>query len=402
MKSTKFYLFSLGVVYSLASGSVSATSIGSDFNIKLTPAAAGMGGVGYVSPQDPVASVFGNPATLTQLKGDTDFSFGATYLNVFNKASADGTVVPAFSGDIEMEHYFLPEIAVRQRVTDNLVLGSGLQVVSGLGADYRTSSPLNPTVTYITYGANMAAAYALTPKTSIGGSLTLAYSLLEFGLVANTGIQETFGVRGGLGVTHDLGLVKLGLTYNSELSLDFEDVVQITGAGAFGDLPFEQPREVIVGLASTPSLWPNLLVEGNVIYKNWEDASVYEDIWQDTFTFQLGSQYSMNKLKLRAGYSYTTDILKKDGLGTTLGGLTTLNVGGATTAISAPLIQFIQSTLADPLWNHNITAGVGYDLSKTIHADLHVGYGFGKDRSIGANQIEVGIFSLGAGFTWDF
>lgn len=405
MKNTKFKYSS--ITLALASLMVSvptfATSIGSDMNIKLTPTSAGMGGVGYVMPQDAVSSVYGNPATLTQLKGNTDFTFGATYLNVFNKAESDGSDgLPAFKGDIEMENYLLPEVAVRQRLTDKLVIGSGLQVISGLGADYRNSHPLDPTVTFITFGANMAAAYDISPSTTIGASMTLAYGLLEMGLVSNTGIQEAFGVRGGLGVTHDLGGIKVGLNYNSELTLDFDDVVQ-TSPNVYSDLQVQQPQEVILGIASTPDLWTDLLLEANVIYKNWENADTYKDIWKDTYTLQLGGQYKLNnKFKLRTGYSYTSDLLKENGLGNSVGGLTSLAAGGGSVPVNPALIQFMQSTLADPFWNHSVTVGMGYAFTDSIGLDMNAGYSWGPDQTIGANKIEVGLFSVGAGVTWEF
>jgi long-chain fatty acid transport protein len=397
-------LSAFGIAGLLISTSSMATSIGSDMNIKMTPTSAAMGGVGYVAPQDAVASVFGNPATLTQLKGDTDFTFGATYANVDNKSSGDGSDgFPAYSGEIEMEHYLLPTIAFRQRVTDDLVLGGGLQVVSGLGSDYRSSHPLDPTVTYLTFGANAAAAYDLSPKTSVGASVTLAYSLLEVGLVSNTAIQEAFGIRSGVGITHDLGLAKVSANYNTELRLNFDNVVQ-SAPSTYQNLTLEQPREVILGIASTPEMWTDLLVEADFIYKNWEDAELYKDIWKDTYTFQLGGQYALNnKLKLRAGYSYTTDLAKESGLGNSVGKLTSLNVTGlGAVPVSPALTQLIQATLADPFWNNNVTAGIGYAFTDTVSADLHIGYGWGRDRALGANTTETSIYTGGAGLTWKF
>ncbi|PHS71098.1 MAG: hypothetical protein COB23_02240 [Methylophaga sp.] len=390
-------LSAFGITGLLISTSSIATTIGSDFNLKFNPTSAAMGGVGYVAPQDAVASVYGNAATLTQLKGDTDFTFGATYANVDNTIETGGV-----KGDIEFEHYLLPTIAVRQRITDNLVIGGGLQLVSGLGSDYRSLPLGDPTVTFMTFGANMAAGYALTPKTSIGVSMTLAYSILEIGLVSNTGIQETFGVRGGLGITHDIGPVMLSANYNSELNLDFDNVVQ-SGPDQYQSLTLEQPQEFIIGVASTPAMWTDLLVEANVIYKNWDNSELYKDIWKDTYTFQLGGQYALNnKIKLRAGYSYTTDLLKKNGLGNSVGKLDSLNIGGAAVPINPALIQFIQSTLADPFWNNNITAGVGYAFTDSISADLHVGYGWGSDQTIGANKVETSVYTAGGGVTWAF
>jgi len=379
-----------------------AATIASDTNIKLAPSSAGMAGAGYVRPQDSAASVFGNPASLTQLDGDTGFTFGATFVEVFNETTHDGSLVPAFSGDIEFEYYLLPSIAFRQRITDKLVIGSGLQVISGLGSDFRSSSVVQPTVTYITFGANLAAAYQLTDKTSVGASVTTAYSLLELGLVSNTAIQETFGFRGGLGINHDFGPIMAGLNYNSELSLDFDNVVR-TAPGRMSDFELEQPREIIIGVASTDALWRKLLVEANFIYKNWDNAKGYQDIWQDTYTFQFGTQYSLtDRLKLRAGYSYTSDILKKNGLGNSISGLTSLELGGAAVPVSPQLLQFMQATLADPAWNNNITLGAGYNFTDSIRLDAHAGYAFGRDRTLGANRIEVGLYNIGAGISWNF
>lgn len=402
MKILKFYISLFGLISLFGSNSVLGANLGSDLNLTLTPAAGGMGGVGYVQPQDPVASVYGNPATLVQMEGGTDFTFGASYLNVDLLADHDGSItgVP-FSADSDAEHYFMPNIAVRQRLTDNLVAGGGLQVISGLGSDFRRANALAQVSELIVFGVNMDLAYDLTPKTSIGGSFTLAYGLLEFGLTSNTATQETFGFRGGLGVTHDLGPVMVGLTYNSELELDFDDVTE-TSPRVFNDITLEQPREVIFGLSSTPSLWPNLLVETNVIWKNWDNARGYQDLWEDNFTIALGGQYTLNKWKLRLGYSYATD-LQKDNVGSSIAGITSLNVPGIGVApITPPVVQFIQATLVQPYWQQQVSGGFGYDLSKTIHFDFQAGYAFDGDRTIGGTRIEVNEFQAGAGFTWSF
>lgn len=308
-----------------------------------------------------------------------------------------------YGGDIETEHYLFPTIAIRHRINDKMVLGTGLQVVSGLGSDYRNSHPLGPTVTFLTFGANVAGAYDITPQTSIGASATLAYSLLEIGLNTGTAPQETFGFRGGLGITHDLGPVMVSANYSSEMRLNYHDITRDT-LTTWEDLEVEQPQEFVVGIASTPAMWEDLLIEANVIYKNWDNAELYQDIWQDTTTFQLGAQYKVNPtIKLRAGYSYTSDHKKEGTLGNNVGNLTSLGVPGiGTFPISPALIQLIQSTLAGLFWNHNVTAGVGIKLTDTVSADFHVGYGWGEDQTLGANQIDAAIFQGGAGFSWKF
>lgn len=251
------------------------------------------------------------------------------------------------------------------------------------------------------FGANMGVAYDLSPQTSLGASFTLAFGLLEFGLTSNTATQETFGGRGTLGLTHDFGPVKLGLTYNSELNLDFDNVTE-TSPRVFSDIELEQPREFIAGIATTPALWPNLLLETNVIWKNWDDAKGYQDVWKDNFTFALGGQYTINRWKLRLGYSYATDFQKKN-VGNSVAGIRSLNVPGQGVApISTPLVQFIQATLTQPYWQQQVTAGFGYSLTDAINLDFQAGYAFDGDRTIGGTKVEVNEFQLGAGLTWAF
>jgi long-chain fatty acid transport protein len=229
----------------------------------------------------------------------------------------------------------------------------------------------------------------------------VAFGLLEFGLASNTAIQETFGVRGAVGLTHDLGPVMVGLTYNSELTLDFDDVTE-TAPRVFNDIELEQPQEIVVGLSSTPSLWRNLLIEANVIWKNWDNASGYQDIWEDNYTFALGGQYTIDKWKLRLGYSYASDF-KKDDVGNSLAGITTLNVPGlGVVPVTPPLVQFVQATLTQPYWQQQVSGGFGYALIDSIQLDVQAGYSFDGERTIGGTRLDVNEFQAGVGFTWSF
>ena len=111
----------------------------------------------------------------------------------------------------------------------------------------------------------------------------------------------------------------------------------------------------------------------------------------------------MNKLDLRAGYSYTTDLRKdsKD-LGNSITGLTTLNVGGATTPINPAVLQFVTASLAHPFWNHNVTVGIGYQITDKFRADAQAGIAFGEDQNFGGNKTTAEAFTVGAGLTWSF
>lgn len=395
----------VSVVAGMAFGAMTfpalAGNLGSDLNLTMTPAAGGMAGVGYVRPQDPVAAVFGNPATLTQLEGKTAFTLGGSFLNVSAHATHDGSItgVP-FNASSDAKYYLLPNIAAQQRITDDLVVGGGLQVVSGLGSDFRNATALAPQVELVVFGANAGAGYKVTPKLSVGASATVAFGLLEVGLLRNTGLSHTFGLRAGAGATYDFGPAMLGLTYNSPLDLRFDTVTE-TAPGVFSNFRIQQPQEVIVGIATSPTQRQDLVLETDVIWKNWSSAEAYKDLWRNQTILAVGGQYTSGPWKTRLGYSYSSDLQKKD-VDSTIGNLRSLAVGGATVPLSPPLVQFVQATLTQPYWRQQVSAGVGYALTKSIQLDAQLGYAFDGKRTIGGTRVDVKEFQTGVGVTWHF
>lgn len=379
-----------------------AGNIGSDFDITMTPAAGGMAGVGIVRPQDPVASVFGNPATLTQLEGETSFTIGGTYLDVTAKADHDGSITGApFSDSSDSDSYLIPMTAVMHRFNQDLVFGGGITVNSGLGADFRNVSPaVRPKVEFLSFAANVGAGYEVTDDFSIGVSGVIGFGLLELGLVDNTALKDAFGFRGSVGATYDLGPIQIGAVYNSPLSYEFDHVTE-TSPGNFTDFKLTLPQDAAIGISTTDALFDDLLLEFDVRWKNWGDANGFEDVWQDQFIFSLGGQYDVGDMSFRLGYSYLTDLQKKNA-GNKIGSIGSLALGRGTVPVSPALVQFVQATLTQPFWQQQISAGAGYQLTEHVRVDFQAGYAFDGDRSIGATDIEVNEFQVGAGFTWGF
>ena len=391
----------LGVTLLVAATDTQALNLGSDFNLTSTPTGGGMAGVGYARPQDPVAAVFGNPSTMTQLEGDTAFSLGMSYLGVEARAKHDGSVtgIP-FSADSDARSYVLPTFGVEQRLSDKAVVGGGMQMISGLGADFRTATALRPQVELIVFGANVGGAYQITPQLSVGASGTVAFGLLELGLLSNTALKHDFGFRGTVGATYDTGPAIVSLTYNSPLSLSFKNVTE-TAPGQLSTFDLQQPQEAIVGVASSPRLWQNLLLEADLIYKNWGNADGYKDVWKDQGILALGAQYTMGQWVGRLGYSYSSD-LQKDNVGNSIGNFNSLSFGGGAVPISPSLVKFVQATLVQPYWQQQIAAGVGYKFNQKVRVDLQGAYAFDGDRRIGGTKVEVNEFQLGSAFTWNF
>lgn len=398
-KQVNAVLLASGAILGLVHLPAISGNLGSDLNLTLTPAAGGMAGVGYVRPQDPVAAVYGNPATLTQLEAKTAFTFGASLIDVSARADHDGSItgVP-FRASSDAKQYLLPHIAVQQSISDDLVLGGGLQVVSGLGSDFRKATALAPQVELVVFGANAAAGYKVTPRLSVGASATLAFGLFEVGLLRNTALTHAFGLRAATGATYDAGPVLFGLMYNSPLNLTFDSVTE-TSPGTFSNLRIQQPQEVIGGISTSPSWRRDLVIEADVIWKNWGAAETYKDLWKNQTIFAVGGQHTWGAWKTRLGYSYSTDLQKKD-VGDSIGNLRSLAVGGVTVPISQPLVQFVQATLTQPYWRQQVSAGFGYVLTKSIEFDAQLGYAFDGKRTIGGTRVVVKEAQVGFGFTW--
>ena len=378
----------------------SAGNQGSDLGISLTPATGGMAGVGVARPQDPVARQFGNPATLTQIDGETAFTLGGSFLDVDAEADHEGPPGNSFSAQSDAENYLLPEVAVQQRISDDLVAGGGIHPIAGLGADFRDDSQLSPVVEFVTFGANAGVAYDVTERWTVGASATLGFGFLELGLSRNTALSHAFGVRGDVGTTYDAGPVILAANYRSPMEMTFDEVTE-TSPGTFSDFTLENPQQVSAGIATSDSLWPNAHLEANFRWKNWSNAEGFQDVWDDQYIASLGGQYQIGNWTLRSGYSYSSD-LQKDNVGSSIGNISSLAVGGQTQPLNPTLVKFVQATLVQPYWQQQVTVGAGYALTDTIRLDAQVGYAFDGDRQIANTEVEVNEFQAGAGLTWTF
>jgi long-chain fatty acid transport protein len=89
-------------------------------------------------------------------------------------------------------------------------------------------------------------------------------------------------------------------------------------------------------------------------------------------------------------------------VGSSIGSIGSMALGGGTVPVSPPLVQFVQATLTQPFWQQQISAGAGYQLTENVRVDFQAGYAFDGDRTIGGTDIEVNEFQVGAGFTWGF
>lgn len=410
-------------VFAIGMGNAQAAPMGSELDLTIMPASGGMEGVGVVRPQDPVAMLFGNPATLTQLKGRNAFTLGASYIGPKLEASADGAVPAAgvtgpFKGSSSLKDLAMPHAVAIHRFSPKFVGAFGFTGVSGLGSDFRNVAGLPPLVADLKiFGGNMSAGYQVTKNISLGGTFTVGIGSLQIGTVDNTALVNDFGIGGSVGVTYDAGPVQFGFDYKAPLHITYESVTQIDAGGpaALSDFTLEQPQEFVIGMATTDKLFKDTVLELDFRYKDYDNAEGYQDFWKSAWRIALGGSHSMKtpfgKATLRLGYSYTSSILKDaDKLGNSVGEFNSIELGGGPAPIGPTFIQLFQATVADGHWRQGVSLGMGLELGEilgmkkdsSLRMDVHANYGFDGEVQIGPFHNDGSIFAAGMGLTWNF
>lgn len=393
----------------LAAPVAHAANYGTDLNNTMLPATGGMGGASVARTIEGAAAVFGNPATLTEYNQGTSFSFGATYYNVDVEASHNGgdTGVP-WSAESKADEYLVPTIAITHAFNPQLVVGLGLTAQSGIGSDFRdTPGSLDPDSELLVFMANAGLGYKVTDNLSLGAMATIANGFLQMGLSANTASTHGFGIRGTFGAKYDMGATSLGAYYRSPLKIEYDDFVDNgspigPGQGNFWSVDVEQPQEFAVGVANNSLMGGNLLISADIIHKDWSSADLYKDFYRDQTVFAIGAQLTTGAAKWRIGYSYARDPIKRN-VGSSIGGVPSMGLpGGGTLILTPSLVQYFQATNTEAIWEDQISAGFGYQLTDKISLDSHVAFALKNKDDIGNTEVEASTWQVGAGLTWSF
>ena len=391
---------------------VSANLAGTDLNLSTHPVTGGMAGAGYTIALEPSAALFGNPASLTQMKG-IRYNLGATYFHFFGNNTKQEFGDFSNTSTSANADYIIPVTAATFELIEDLVLGVGVEVDAGAGVDYRddpitllgtpdgafgTTVPALAQI--ISFNANVGLAYEIADKISIGGALTLGFGLLQLGtagtttgiLNASTALEtpvddfggttstvQDIGVGGSVGLNVEpLNGFRFSVAYKSAVKYEFDNLLSTTvgvpagGQSIFQDLNIQQPQEVVFGVGFQPE-GIDLTLAFDAVWKNWENADGYKDFYNDQWLLMLGGQYVVAEiLALRLGYSYATPILKTS-TGNTVGDLTgigTIPFGDVGGALSPTVVTLVQMNLLPVIWLHNVTAGVGIDVTDKVQIDV--------------------------------
>jgi long-chain fatty acid transport protein len=384
-----------------------------------------MGGVGIAAPQDAISAVFSNPAAMCfgPYCPGSEFDIGTTIFMPKAKTRINNTAIDIFSGGAlsgdtgweksDSDLFFIPAIGISTPITQNLRFGFAAYGVSGLGVDYRDKFDLDPLTTphnqdvytnlsILKIAPNIA--YMVSPNFSIGAAVHIDYGSLDLGEETESG----FGIGGQLGAIYKTGPVSFGLVYVSPQKINHKNVADFDGDGNNDDLKLESPQSLGFGIAYEP-IPSVLLIETDVKWLNWSDADGYDDFgWKDQWVFNIGAQYKPTpKLALRAGYNYGKNPVKEnnhwEGFPPE-----TVNVQGKD--VNRFQYEVLRITGFPAVVEHHLTAGIGYQISKSVSLNLGYMHAFknklretgtfaGLDVSIESSLSED---SVDFGLTWRF
>lgn len=389
----------------LTVASAHAQPIGVEMQNNMLPASGGMGGASIAQPQELLAGANGNPAAMTQF-GGTQFQFAGGYAEAtFNWNQTANLPLPGvtpFTAKSDTPGAAIANIGF-SRQSDlfgtDVVTGFALISNAGAGVDFRGVPASNGTSSSMLILEMVAPiGVRLTERLSIGSNFTLGNAYFDGPFVGLGAMVQAFGLRGTLGANYDLGpATTIGAYWQSKQHFNFPDAVQLQLFNNTYDVTrsirMDLPETLGIGIANRALFDGRLLLAFDALYKQWEEADLFDAVYRNQWALQFGSQYSLGRLRLRSGYCYAQNPLK------------TINVttaGGITPPGGVPALQYVQAQFAN-INQNRISAGVGVvDLKPGLDFDIHAGGGFKESALLGTTNINLESWWVAMGMTYRF
>lgn len=326
------------------------------------------------------ASMVSNPAGLTELGRRLDLGGELFKPSVSYNATGIAPPFVANNGatlDSGRGPSPIPALSVVAPITDRLSAGIGIFGTSGMGVDYPVNLFSGATYTsYMQARLTPSVAYKLKDMVSAGVTINGMLAFMKYdvarGVPFNQVTHDTtssFGVGATLGVkVRPATAFAVGAAY--ETKSWFQDFAFKVPNGT-DKLTFNQPQSAAVGVEVTPI--DILLLAGDVQWINWSDtmgkglprysanngAIPWNMNWSDQWVFKVGAQVApFSSLRVRAGYDY---------------GKMPLDPSRAFENLAFPAVA-----------EHHITAGLGYDMSRSLTLNVAGMYALNAKLS-GAN-----------------
>jgi long-chain fatty acid transport protein len=391
----------------MLTSSAGAQTFGTELHNTLMPASGGMGGVSIARPQDLTSAINANPAALTQFQG-TQFTFGGAWAEPTYNLTQTGQI--PFAGPALIEPFSakstapgtpLGNIGVTQDFSElglPVTLGVGFVTTCGAMVDFRdvpashgTNSGMSIFSVPIMLGANV------TDNLSVGAGLAMGIAFFDGPFVGVGGMTPDYALRGTLGANYRLGeATTVGAYYQTRQQYRFDNAFTLNpGLGqATLDVNMDLPENFGLGFANNSLLDGRLLLGVDVLYKLWNNAALYDAIYDDQLVVQLGSQLTIGKNKLRAGYVWAQSPIDQS---------PGPNLGGVVQPGDVRAVRYSQALLAVTGQNR-ISVGIGRsDLLPGLDLDLMAGGMLRDTEQLGPfTTTSIESYWLAAGMTWRF
>jgi len=338
--------------------------------------AMAQGGAFAARASDPSAIYF-NPAGLA-FQTQPELYLGTTL--IMPQVSFYGPVVdandPAIKNETKMTNQTFTPIGMygTYPVANNITVGVGVTNPYGLGTEWPSGWVgrfLTTKVDLASFYYTPTVAYKVSDQLSIGAGLNIVtgtVKLQQDAQVIDTTTHVSIDMTAKTAYGFNVGVLykispewSVGVSYRSSVKLSATGTAdftpQFTVAGLVNDnvtSSLTLPATAFAGLAYKAS--PNFTVEADYQYIGWSSYNqlaidftkkpannvVAPKDYSDTYIIRIGGEYTMNELKLRAGYLYDH---------------------------SPVASAYVDPILPDANRN-GVNVGVGYQFSKAISADL--------------------------------
>jgi len=205
----------------------------------------GLASAGYSARAQDASTVLTNPAGMTRLDG-TQTLLGAQLLYADLNLSVDRGANQASGGDGGNPIGWFPggSAFITHRVSPEITLGMGMAGNFGLAEEYDnnwTGRYYGQKATLLGVSLLPSASYKVNDKLSLGAGVNVMYGIMKLQTAINNidpkfgdgklKLEDnTWGVGGNLGLMYEpTPGTRLGLTYNSQVNLDFEGRAKFSG-----------------------------------------------------------------------------------------------------------------------------------------------------------------------------
>ncbi len=380
-------------------------SYGVELHNTLMPASGGMGGVSVADPQDLLSAINGNPSTLGYFRG-TQVTFSGAWADpnyeVAHRGNGDLPGVGPFDAKSGTPGSALGNIGISQDFTSrgrSFTAGVALISTAGLGVDLAAEpNSNNAAVTLQVLHFQPSIGVRVTDRLHVGANLGVGIGLFDGLFVGSSKATPAYGLRGSFGVNYDVNdCTRIGGYYQTQEKFVFEDAITLqpfaSGPSLPLDIELDLPPNIAFGVSNKRFANGRLLLAADVIYKFWEEASLFNAVYENQLVIQLGAQYDTGRFKLRGGYVWAEDAMV-DVVGDVIAGITPPGAANA--------IQFAQG-LTSNINQHRLTGGVGVpNVLPGIDLDMFFGTMLDASADYGLTSANVSSYFLGGGLSWRF